>query len=284
MNANSLSPAAEATTQHVTVNGASVAFRSFGAGKGPPLVLLQRFRGVMNHWDPDLLDRLAAERRVIVFDNHGVGLSDGQTPDSIAGMARGAAGFIEAMGLKRVDLLGWSMGGIVAQQLCLDRPDLVRRAILAGSSPGGVADAPKAPELVWKVATKPVNDDDDFLYLFFHDSNASLAAGREHLRRLKRRDRKDASSVGPESIRAQLTAVGGWAAGKDSALPRLGEIEHPIFVANGQFDRMIPAYNSYVMAQGLPHAKLTLYPDSGHGFLFQHTAEFANDVLVFLAD
>jgi len=284
MSANSSSPAMAAVTAQIAVGPSGVAYRTFGRAGARPLVLFQRFRGTMDDWDPDLLDRLAAERQVTIFDSLGIGRSEGQTPDSIAGMAQAAGDVIDALGIANADILGWSLGGTVAQQLCLDRPWLVRRAIVAGSSPGGVADAPKAPDKVWQVATKPVNDDEDFLYLFFHDTETSKAAGHAHLGRLKRRGGPASPPVGPEAIRAQLGAIGAWAMGNGSALPRLGEIPHPIFVANGQFDRMIPAYNSFVMGQRLPNAKLSLYPDSGHAFLFQHAAEFARDALAFLGD
>lgn len=273
-----------ALTQTLQLNEGAIAFRTFGqSGAEPPLVLLHRFRGTMDHWDPVLLDALAADRQVILFDNLGVGRSGGRTPDNVAGMAAGAAAIIDGLGLEQVDVLGWSMGGTVAQQLCLDRPKLVRRAIVAGSGPGGVAEAPKAPEKVFQVAAKPVNDDDDFLYLFFYDSETSLAAGRAHLARLGKRHEPFSPPVSPEAIRAQLTAIGAWGAGKDCALPRLGEIKQPVFVANGHFDRMVHAYNSYLMGQRLPNAMVKLYPDSGHGFLFQHPIRFARDVVDFLS-
>jgi pimeloyl-ACP methyl ester carboxylesterase len=287
MNANVSTEALSANaavTQQLPLGDATIAYRTFGkAGDAPPLVLLQRFRGTMDHWDPELLDQLAAERQVVLFDNLGVGRSGGQTPDNVAGMADGAAAIIDALGIAQADLLGWSLGGTVVQQLCLARPGLVRRAVVAASGPGGVAEAPKAPEKVFQVASKPVSDDEDFLYLFFHDSETSRAAGRAHLRRLEGRAEPFSPPVAPEAIRAQLTAIGAWGAGKDSALSRLGEISQPVFVANGHFDRMIAAYNSYVMGQRLPDALVTLYPDSGHGFLFQHPNRFARDVLEFLA-
>jgi pimeloyl-ACP methyl ester carboxylesterase len=272
-----------AAARHVKVGDVNVAYRELGGGAGAPLVLLQRFRGTMDHWDPALLDALALKRPIILFDSPGVGRSEGVAADSIAGMAVAAANVLGALGVVQADLLGWSMGGTVTLQLCLNRPDLVRRAVVAGSSPGGVPNAPKAPDKVWQVAGKSVNDDEDFLYLFFHDTAASQAAGRAHLQRLQGRGESFSPAVTAETMKAQFTAIGAWAAGRGSALPRLGEIAQPVFVANGQADRMVPAYNSFVLAQGLPDAKLVLYPDSGHGFLFQHAAEFARDVSAFLS-
>ncbi|KAB2896761.1 MAG: alpha/beta hydrolase, partial [Kofleriaceae bacterium] len=186
-------------TRFVEASGVRFAYRRFGAPEGVPLVLLNRFRGTIDHWDPALLEVLAAERPVIVFDSAGVGFSSGDAAPDIAGAARYAAAFIDALGLRQVDVLGWSMGGAVAQQLALDRPELVRRIVLAGTGPGGVAESPRAPEKVWQVAAKPVNDDEDFLYLFFNDSPTSRAAGRASLRRIAQRLDASGAAVKPET-------------------------------------------------------------------------------------
>ncbi|MFZ5545925.1 MAG: alpha/beta fold hydrolase, partial [Pseudomonadota bacterium] len=170
--------------QSVEAHGVRYAYRRFGPDSGVPLVFFQRFRGTMDHWDPAFLEVIAKERPVIVFDNAGVGASTGEVAPDIAGAARLAAAFIDALGLQQIDAIGWSMGGAVAQRLTLDRPRLVRRLVLAGTGPGGVAEAPRAPDKVWQVAAKPVNDDEDFLYLFFTESQASREAGLASLRRL----------------------------------------------------------------------------------------------------
>jgi pimeloyl-ACP methyl ester carboxylesterase len=153
-----------AETRYLDAGGARIAHRSLGADVGVPLVLCQRFRGTMDHWDPALLDVLAHERPVVLFDSAGVGQSSGEAASSIAGMAQIAAAVIDKLGHSQVDLLGWSMGGAVCQRLVLDQPDLVRRLVLAGTGPGGVPDAPRAPDEVWQVAGKPANDDEDFLH------------------------------------------------------------------------------------------------------------------------
>ena len=276
----SLSEAAE--TQYVVAGEARIAYRSFGVAGGVPLVFLHRFRATMDHWDPGLLDILAAKRRVIVFDNAGVGFSSGRSADSISGMAASAVAVIEALDLQQIDLLGWSMGGCIAQQIALDHPHRVRRLILASAGPGGVPESPRAPEKVWQVAGKPVNDDEDFLYLFFTESAASRELGSTSLQRLSRRLTASRAAVALEAVQAQVAAISAWAAGKGSAYARLGEIAAPALVANGVHDIMVHAYNSYVLSQRLPNAQLILYPDAGHGFLFQYPELFARHVLEFL--
>jgi pimeloyl-ACP methyl ester carboxylesterase len=272
----------DANNRFVDVESTRLAYRKFGKPGSVPLVLCHRFRGTLDHWDPALLDVLASEREVIVFDNAGVGFSTGDAPDSVAGMAHFAERFIRTLGLSKVDVLGWSMGGTVAQQLTLDHPDLVRRLVLAGTSPGGVTDAPRAPEKVWQVAGKPVNDDEDFLYLFYTESQNSREAGMASLKRIALRQAKSQANVRLESVMAQVKAIQAWGAGNNSALPRLGEISAPTFVANGVHDIMVHAYNSYAIAQKTPHAELILYPDAGHAFLFQYAERFGRDVLRFL--
>jgi pimeloyl-ACP methyl ester carboxylesterase len=261
-----------------------MAYRIFGElGAAPPLLLVQRFRGTMDHWDPVLLDRLAQHRLVIVFDNRGVARSGGLPARSIAEQAQGAIDLIDALRIDVVDVLGWSMGGAVTQIMALDHPNRVRKIVVAGSGPGGVIDVPAVPGKVWQVASKPVNDDEDFLYLFFHDSPSSEKAGRQHLQRLQSRHEPFSPPVAPETVMAQLGAIRAWSAGTGSARSRLGELRQPALVANGQRDRMVHPYNSYVMSQDMPNAKLVLYPDSGHAFHFQHVESFSEEVDRFLA-
>lgn len=269
-------------TQAIEARGVRYAYRRFGAAAGVPLVFFQRFRGTMDHWDPALLEVIARERPVIVFDNAGVGASTGEVAPDIAGAAKTAAAFIDALDLPRIDAIGWSMGGTVVQQLALDRPALVRRLVLAGTGPGGVPEAPRAPDKVWQVAAKPVNDDEDFLYLFFTDSAASREAGLASLRRLDRRLASSRAAVRPESWKNQAGAIGAWGMGRDSAYARLDDIRVPVLVANGTHDVMVHAYNSYAMAMRLPQAQLVLYPDAGHGFLFQFPEAFGRQVVEFL--
>ncbi|MFD9409268.1 alpha/beta fold hydrolase [Streptomyces sp. NPDC059989] len=271
-----------AVTSYVQGPTTRFAYRRFGTGHGVPLVLAHRFRGTIDHWDPAFLQVLAEARDVIVFDNAGCGLSSGRTPDTVAGMAEGAVEFIEALGLARVDLLGWSMGGAVVQAVTLRRPDLVRRLVVAASGPGGVPGTPAPPDKVWQVAGKPVNDDEDFLYLFFPDTPAARDAGLASLRRLDARLDVSAAAVQPQGIGAQAAALAAWGRGEQAAWDRLGEITQPVLAANGAHDVMVPAFATYAMSQRLPNSKIVLYGDAGHGFLFQHPEEFGAEIVAFL--
>jgi pimeloyl-ACP methyl ester carboxylesterase len=270
-----------APTQTIQAAGVTFAYRSFGVRAATPLVLLHRFRATMDDWDPAFLDALAARRTVIVFDNAGVGLSSGETPESIPAMATYAGALIDALGLGSVDILGWSMGGFVALTLALARPGLVRRVVIAGSGPGGVPNAPMAPAKVWEVAPKPVNDDEDFLYLFFPHTSQGRAEGRKHLARLNKRVDPPIPPTRPESYAAMLTALKGGR-GPDSTYPRLRALEQPVLFANGVHDIMVSAYNSYAAVERLPNGKLILYPAAGHAFLFQYYEAFTGDVHRFL--
>ncbi|MEH6345308.1 MAG: alpha/beta hydrolase [Bermanella sp.] len=274
----------QAKTLYVKKGEVSYAYRKFGKQSELPLVLFQRFRGTMDHWDPDFLDKLAQTRTVIIFDNSGVARSSGNTPSSVESMAQAASDFIQLLDYPKVDVLGWSLGGFIAQQIALDRPKTINKLIVAGSGPGGVADAPAIPEKVLAVMQKPNSENpmEDFLYLFFTESQASRTAGMQHLGRLGKRDESFGPEANAEAMTAQGAAVMSWAMGKDSAYERLESLSQPILVANGQHDIMIHAYNSFAMAQRAPNAKLVLYPDSGHGFLFQYADEFAKEVNEFL--
>lgn len=268
-------------TSTIDVDGLRIAYRTLGDGPGLPLILAMRFRGVMDEWDPAFLDAIAKDRRIYWFDSAGIGLSSGEVPDSIPGMARILIGFVEALGLAQVDLLGWSMGGYVVQSATLQRPDLVRRLIVAGSGPGGVPDAPKAPDRVWQVAGKPVNDDADFLYLFFPETEDGVAAGQAHLARLKHRAEPAEPMVSEAGVKAMMTAFGKFR-GDDAIYPRLADLKLPVLYANGTGDVMIHPFNSYAAAVAASDAQLILYPRSGHGFLFQHITQFVRDVTLFL--
>jgi len=272
-----------APTRFVDAADVRFAYRAFGADSDVPLVLLQRFRGTMDDWDPLFLDVLAAERQVIVFDNVGVGRTSGESPATIGGMASHAAAFIRSLGLSLVDVLGWSMGGAVAQALTLSEPGLVRRLVVAASGPGGVAGTTPMSDSVRQVASKPVNDDEDFLYLFFDGDEERRSAGREHFARLHRRAEADGPLVRPATVQAMFRALAAWTLGQESAYARLAEIQQPVFVANGAHDVMVDAYNSFAMVERLPNAELVIYSDAAHGFLFQHAERFGARVLEFLA-
>lgn len=253
-------------------------YRRFGTGGDVPLVLCMRLRGTVDHWDPELLDALAATREVVVFDNRGTSGSTGTAPTTVDGLAEGGIAFIRALGLDRVDVMGWSLGGIVAQGITLGAPELVRRLIVAGSTPAGVPDQPKPSAKVGEILTHAVNDDEDYLHLFFPETERARAAGLASLRRLDVRLATSGAAVQDETYRGQLTAVATFAGYYD----RLGELTLPVLVANGAHDVMINSYATYAMSQKLPNAKVVLYSDAGHGFLFQHIEDFAHEVDRFL--
>lgn len=276
------SPSLHAETRRLTVNGIDMAYRRFGhQGETPPLVLLQRFRGTMDHWDPALIDALASDREVIIFDTVGVGASQGVSPASVHGMADNAAAFIQALNLGPVDILGWSLGGITTFSLLLHHADLVRRAVIAAATPGGVDGARPAPQKVWEVAAKPVNDDEDFLYLFYEETPQGRQVGQRQLDRLNT-SRADASpAVSPETVKAQFAALMATREA-DAMLEQLAEVKTPVLIANGVNDIMVHSLASFAAAERMTNATCIIYPASGHGFLFQYAERFAADVTRFL--
>ena len=275
------------TAENVSVGGPSAAFtyRRFGRQGGVPLVLLNRFRGTIDWWDPEFLDYLAADHDVIVFDNVGIGYSSGEPRDSIEGFAEGAIEFIEALGLSTVDLLGWSLGGIVAQEIARCRPELVRKLVVAGSAPGGqIPDAPGLSEDVLGIMTKTGADADDLLYLFYPATDSARAAGFDHLAKVSKRLAAGGPPVSQEAAMAQLAAIGQVSSVPfDKVRSNLEAIKQPVLYANGVHDVMISALASYVAVQHLDSAILVLYSDAGHAFLFQHARAFATEVTNFLA-
>jgi len=262
-------------------NGVEYAYREVGAG-APALVLLQHFRGNLDNWDPALVDALARDRRVVTFDNAGVAGSTGTTPSAITQMARDAIAFLDALELGAVDLLGFSIGSFVAQEIALIRPALVRRVVLASSAPrGGAGMHGWAPEVIGAVGA-PAPDPEGYLSVFFTDSAASREAGVKTLERLTaRRDDRDEQTTW-RTRQAQYEAVCEWGIPNHSELQRVSAIEMPVFVANGDSDPMILPHYSYLLAGLIPQAEVKIYPDAAHGFLFQHHAEFARDVDAFL--
>jgi pimeloyl-ACP methyl ester carboxylesterase len=268
-------------------NGIDYAYRDASPAddtSGVPLVLLQRFRGNLDNWDPALIDALASTRRLVTFDNAGVGSSTGTTPDTIEQLARDAIAFIEALELGPVDLLGFSIGSFVAQQIALTRPAAVRRLVLASSAPQGAEGMHGwAPEVIGAIGN-PQTEPEQYLDVFFTPSEASRRAGWEHLKRMSART-EDKDPVTTWATRqAQYDAVCTWGIPNHALLQRLTCMKMPVFVANGDSDPMIMPRYSYLVAGLIPHARVKIYPDSAHGFLFQHHAEFAADVEAFLGE
>ncbi|MFI7142954.1 alpha/beta fold hydrolase [Streptomyces massasporeus] len=267
-------------TQYVDgPTGERFAYRRFGRAGDVPLVLLTRFRGTMDHWDPDLLDRLATERELVVFDNRGTGASSGSPPDSVEGLVNGALACIRSLGLDEIDLLGWSMGATIAQGIALAAPDLTRRLVMAAGSPGGVPHLPPQSARVQRAMGKPVVDENDLLYLLFSETGASHAAGVASLRRIDQRLKRSRAVVGPEAVRAQLVALSTFKGFWD----RQQHLRLPVLLAHGVQDVVLHPYASYAMSQRINGARTILYSDAGHGFLFQHAEDFARQVKYFLA-
>ena len=266
-------------------NGVDYAYRDTGGGEGGvPLVLFQHFRGNLDNWDPALIDALALARRVITFDNAGVGGSTGTTPNTVEQMARDAIAFIAAMEFGQVDLLGFSIGSFVAQQVALTRPAIVRRLVLASAAPQGAAGMHGwAPEVIGAIGT-PQTRPEEYLGVFFARSSSSQLAGQQAMQRMyARTEGRDAATTWA-TREAQYDAVCTWGIPDHALLQRLSGLEMPVFVANGDSDPMILPHYSYLLAGLIPQARVKIYPDSAHGFLFQHHAEFAADVETFLRD
>jgi len=276
-------------------NGIDYMYRDTGPtddGADVPLVLLQHFRGNLDNWDPSLIDALARSRRVIAFDNAGVGGSTGTTPNTAEQMAHDAISFIEAIGESeatgarfpgQVDVLGFSLGSFVAQQIALTRPALVRRLVLASSAPQGAAGMHGwAPEVIDAIGS-PETSPEEYLGVFFTGSPASLRAGSQTLQRIYGARSADRDTATDWATReAQYDAVCTWGIPDHANLQRLGCLRMPVFVANGDSDPMILPHYSHLLAGLIPQARVKIYSDSAHGFLFQHHAEFAADVDTFL--
>ena len=275
----------DAETQVLSAsNGVDYAYRATGASDGPPLVMLQHFRGNLDNWDPALIDALARGRQVITFDNRGVAASSGTTPNTIAQMALDAIDFIDALELGEVDLLGFSIGSFVAQEIALVRPSTVRKVVLASSAPQGASGMHGWAADVIGAVGKPETSPDDYLSVFFTDSRRAARRDNRSLGRVfgaRTVDRDAATSW--QTRLAQYDAVCAWGQPNHSLLERVSAIDKPVFVANGDSDPMILPRYSYLLAGLIPGARLKIYPDAAHGFLFQHHAEFAADVDAFLA-
>jgi pimeloyl-ACP methyl ester carboxylesterase len=263
-------------------NGTTFAYRDVGSGD-VPLVLLQHFRGNLDNWDPALVDALAENRRVVTFDNTGVGGSTGQTPSTIAEMARDAIAFVDALELAEVDLLGFSIGSFVAQEITLTRAALVRRLVLASSAPQGAAGMHGWAKDVIDAVGAPQAAPEGVLYVFYAPSPTSQDAGKQSLQRIfgARTEDRDAQTTW-QTRQAQYDAVCSWGVPNRALLERVSAIECPVFIANGDSDPMILPHYSHLLAGLIPQAKVKIYADSAHGFLFQHATEFAKDVEDFL--
>jgi pimeloyl-ACP methyl ester carboxylesterase len=268
-----------APTLYVEGHGIRFAYRRLGPSTGTPLVLLQHFSGNIDAWDPAVVNALAADRPVIAFDNAGVGRSTGQTPDNVAAMARDAVTFIDLLGFSEVDLLGYSLGGCVAQQMAAEHGPLVRRLILVGTAPQGGEEHLLA---VLQDAFSNTEAPDPRLPLFFTPSSASQSAGLAFLKRTKVRTEDRDTENGSDVTNPQAKALITWCATPDPGHAILRAIHQPALVVSGSHDTMLPPGNAYAMFKAMSNAQLLLYPDSGHGVLFQYHEVFVSHVRTFL--
>jgi len=266
----------------VDVGGIKYAYRILGKKSNYPLVLLQHFRGSMDNWDPALINALASLRTVIVFDNKGVGLTEGETPDSFEAMGNDAAAFIQALGYNKVDVLGFSIGGAVAQELTLNHPGLVRRLILAGTAPKGGAKINERDPKIIALVTHATSESEVFLATFYSPASVSQELGKASLDRRHQRSTVFDKPTSDQTLKAHTRARQEWGMPADSTFSYLKKITQPVLVANGSDDIMMFTINSYTLYQHLPDARLILYPNSAHGFLFQYPETFAKDAGDFL--
>jgi pimeloyl-ACP methyl ester carboxylesterase len=269
-----------ASTLYVDAGGIRFAYRRVGPENGVPLVLLQHFSGNIDAWDPAVVNGLANERSVIVFDNAGVGRSTGQTPDNVEAMARDAITFITSLGLTQIDLLGFSLGGCVAQQIASVQSALVRKLILVGTAPRGGEEHLLA---VLQAAFSDAGAPDPRLPLFFTSSVNSKSAGLAFLKRTRERIEDRDIESGQAVTGPQARALIGWCSTLDPEHILLRSISHPTLVVSGGNDTMLPANNAYTMFKAMMNAQLVLYPDSGHGAIFQYPETFVSEALSFLA-
>jgi pimeloyl-ACP methyl ester carboxylesterase len=270
-----------AETRFIGAGGVEFAYRRFGEPSTVSLVLLQHFRGNLDNWDPALIDVLAAEREVVLVDYPGVGASTGETSSAIAVTARQMVAFVAALGLEEVDLLGFSIGGFVAQEIALVRPSLVRRLVLAATGPKG------APGMHgWRediaAAARGESKPENLLYIMFAHTETSQSKGKEYLGRfVKRQENRDAPTS-DFARDAQYDAVCEWGIPDHAALQRLRAIANPTLVLQGDNDLMIPTKLSHLLAGLIPDAQIRIYPDAAHGFLFQYPREVAAAINEFL--
>jgi len=277
--------ATTAATQFLHVKDQTYAYRRIGGGFRRPLLCLQHFTGTLDNWDPAVTDPLGDGREVILFDSAGVGRSTGDVPTTVAGMAAHALDFLDGLCVTSCDVLGFSLGGMVAQQMVLNRPSSIHRMILVGTAPRGGEDIMhlEKPTLARHLSDPTLKGYAVLQKIFFAPTSSSQAAGDAFLERLAQRTEDLDTASGPDVVDAQMAAFREWEQATDTRFGDLKGILHPTLVINGIHDEMIPVSNSYRLAENLPNAVLLAYPDSGHGSLFQFHDSFARQAAAFLA-
>lgn len=270
-----------AATRTVPVEGTEFAYRDLGPANETPLVLLNHLAAVLDNWDPRMVEGLASKRRVIAFDNRGVGASGGKAPGTVTQMAQDAAAFIRALELEQVDLLGFSLGGMVAQELVRLEPSMVRRMILAGTSPAGAVGVRKVPRITFlDIARGALTRQDPKQFLFFPRTPQGRGAGKNFLERLNERTDDRDKDISVPAFLAQLRAIKRWANQRPADL---SGVHQPVLAVNGDADRMVPSEYTSEIGRRLPNCEVVLYPDAGHGAIFQFHDDFIARVLRFVA-
>ena len=274
-----------APTRFVEAKGIRFAYRRFGRPGGIPLVFNQHFTGTLDHWDPAVTDGLARDREVILFNNAGVASSSGSVPTTIEAMGANAIAFIKALGLKQVDVLGFSIGGLVAQEITLQAPELVRRLVLVGTGPrGGQGMATLTQEAQQIFGAHYDKPEELWLKVHFSPSAASQASGREFLQRFLRRTENRDPPASEQAASAQLEALGKWGVQREGSYKYLETIQQPTLVINGDHDVIVESINSWILQQNIPNAELIIYPDANHGSQYQYPERFVRHVGDFLAE
>ena len=269
-----------APTRVVTAGGVEFAYRELGPRTSIPVIFLTHLAANLDNWDPGVVDGIAAAHRVITFDNRGVGASTGKVPDTVEAMAHDAVTFIRALGFEQVDILGFSLGGMIAQVIALEEPRLIRKLILTGTGPAGGEGIDKVTRISnLDVARAVLSFRDPKTFLFFTRTANGKRSAKEFLARLKERTENRDKAMSLSGYRAQLKAIHRWGRQEPADL---SVIEQPVLVANGDHDRMVPTTNTVDLDRRLPHSELVIYPDAGHGGIFQYHDEFVDKALAFL--
>lgn len=269
-------------TQFISADGINFAYREYGQHNGgTPVIFLNHLAAVLDNWDPRIIDGIAAKHHVVVFDNRGVGASTGKPAKSIEQMADDAITFIQAKGFKKVDLFGFSMGGMISQEIVLKQPNLIRKMILSGTGPaGGTGISTVGRVSNWDLVRGIATRQDPKVYLFFTRTDNGKAAAKAFAQRINERTENRDKEITISAYRAQLKALKKWGNKKPADL---SIIQQPVLVANGDHDRMVPTVNTYDLAKRLPNSSLIIYPDAGHGGIFQFHHDFVKQSLTFLA-
>ena len=285
MSITTIESSTTAPTQFLRGKTETYAYRRVGGGIRRPLICLQHFTGTLDNWDPAVADPLGSDREVILFDSTGVGRSTGKVPTTVAGMVMHALDFLDAMCLVSCDVLGFSLGGMVAQQMALERPSIINRMILVGTAPRGGEDIMhlEKPSLAQHLSNPSLKGYEVLQKIFFAPTSSSQAAGGAFLERLAQRTDDLDTPSGPEVIAGQMAAFREWEQPNGGHHDDLKNVRQPTLVVNGVHDEMIPVSNSYRLSEKLPNAMLLVYPDSGHGSLFQFHESFTGQAAAFLA-